>query len=105
MRATDSFAARRRPRRLPSDSKRDAPARFCQPCAHLWRLWDAGNGVAEDVLFLGPAEIRKAPGPREGDTVRREPGEGAGRLWMRPEQLRRARALVRRYLPTTCTCR
>ncbi|AGA89179.1 looped-hinge helix DNA binding domain, AbrB family [Thioflavicoccus mobilis 8321] len=46
-----------------------------------------------------PAEIRKALGIRDGDTVLWELGEGEARLTTRREQLRRAQALVRRYVP------
>lgn len=55
--------------------------------------------MSENGRVVVPAEIRKALGIQDGDTVLWELGEGEARLTTRREQLRRAQALVRRYVP------
>jgi AbrB family looped-hinge helix DNA binding protein len=46
-----------------------------------------------------PAEIRRALGLKEGDVVLWELKDGEARLTTRRERLRRAQALVRKYVP------
>lgn len=46
-----------------------------------------------------PAEIRKALGLKDGDTVLWELVDGEARLTTKRERLRRAQALIERYCP------
>lgn len=55
--------------------------------------------MSEGGRVVIPAEIRKALNLNEGDTVLWELLDGEARLTSRREQLRRAQALVRRYVP------
>ena len=55
--------------------------------------------MSEGGRVVIPAEIRKALGLQEGDTVIWEMGKGEARLFTRSEQLHRAQALIRQYVP------
>lgn len=55
--------------------------------------------MSEGGRVVVPAEIRRALGVQDGDTVLWELGEGEAHLTTRREQLRRAQALVRDYVP------
>ena len=46
-----------------------------------------------------PASVRKALGIKEGDTLMLDLVENEAHLYSRREQLRRAQALVRQYVP------
>ncbi len=46
-----------------------------------------------------PVAVRKALGLKDGETVIWELGDGEARVYSRKEQLRRAQAMVRRYVP------
>ncbi len=55
--------------------------------------------VSEGGRVVIPAEIRKALGLKEGDTVLWELEEGGARLSSRRQRLEQARQLFQRYLP------
>ena len=55
--------------------------------------------MSEGGRVVIPAEVRKALDMREGDTRVLELANGEARLFSRREQLRRAQALVRQYVP------
>jgi antitoxin PrlF len=55
--------------------------------------------MSEGGRVVVPAEIRKALGIKDGDTVLWELVEGEARLTTKRERLRRAQALVQQYVP------
>jgi AbrB family looped-hinge helix DNA binding protein len=55
--------------------------------------------MSEGGRVVIPAEVRKALSIKEGDTVILELVDGEAHLFTRREQLRRAQALVRQYVP------
>ena len=55
--------------------------------------------MSEGGRVVVPAEIRKALGLKEGDTVLWELVDGEARLTTRRERLRRAQELIARYCP------
>lgn len=55
--------------------------------------------MSEGGRVVVPAEVRRALNLQEGDTVLIELVDGEARLYSRREQLRRAQALVRQYIP------
>lgn len=55
--------------------------------------------ISEGGRVVVPAEIRKALGIQDGDTVLWELADGEARLTTRREQLRRGQALIRQYVP------
>jgi len=55
--------------------------------------------MSEGGRVVIPAEIRRALGVKDGDTVLWELLDGEARLSTRRERMRRAQALVREYVP------
>ncbi|MBK6639583.1 MAG: AbrB/MazE/SpoVT family DNA-binding domain-containing protein [Rhodocyclaceae bacterium] len=55
--------------------------------------------TSEGGRVVIPAEIRRALGIKDGDTVLFEQLDGEARITTREAQLRMAQALVRRYVP------
>lgn len=55
--------------------------------------------MSEGGRIVVPVEVRRALGIKEGDTLIMELDDGEARLYTRREQLRRAQALVRQYIP------
>jgi AbrB family looped-hinge helix DNA binding protein len=55
--------------------------------------------MSEGGRVVIPAEVREALAIKVGDMVMLELVEGEARLFTRREQLRRAQALVRQYVP------
>ncbi len=55
--------------------------------------------MSEGGRVVVPAEIRKALGLKEGDTVLWELDEHGAKLTSRRERLRQAQALIRQYIP------
>ncbi|MEN8664087.1 MAG: AbrB/MazE/SpoVT family DNA-binding domain-containing protein [Polycyclovorans sp.] len=55
--------------------------------------------VSEGGRVVIPAEVRRALEVREGDSLVLELKDGEVRLYSRREQLRRAQALFRQYIP------
>lgn len=55
--------------------------------------------MSEGGRVVVPAEIRRALGIRDGDTVLWELVDGEARLTTRRERLRRAQELIRQYVP------
>lgn len=55
--------------------------------------------MSEGGRVVVPVEVRRALGIKEGDTLILELADGEARLYTRREQLRRAQALVRQYIP------
>jgi len=55
--------------------------------------------MSEGGRVVVPIEIRKALGLQEGDAVLWELVDGEARLTTRRERIRRAQALVRKYVP------
>lgn len=56
--------------------------------------------MSEGGRVVVPAEIRKALGLKDGDTVLWELVDGEARLTTKRERLRRAQALVCQYVPS-----
>lgn len=59
--------------------------------------------MSEGGRVVVPVEVRRALGLQEGDTVMIELADGEARLYSRREQLRRAQALIRQYIPEGAT--
>jgi len=55
--------------------------------------------MSEGGRVVIPAEIRKALGVKDGDTVLWELVDGAAHLTTQRERMRRAQAFVRQYVP------
>jgi AbrB family looped-hinge helix DNA binding protein len=55
--------------------------------------------LSEGGRVVIPAEVRRALEVREGDSLVLELKDGEVRLYSRREQLRRAQALFRQYIP------